>query len=145
MKREDQGFHERVKASRFVTTFKHDEDAAFYRVDFKLGKVVLTINTAHPIFTKLYKPMADVARRAVEIKGGDGEVTLDATMADECGQVLTSLQLLLLSLGLTQIEMMYADTSGERQKVFDNLRRQWSLNLDTQLDFCVDYRVGKSF
>ncbi len=29
--------------------------------------------------------------------------------------------------------MIATDSTGERQKVFDTLRRQWSLNLDTQL------------
>jgi hypothetical protein len=33
----DEDAYQRVQQSRFVTTFKHDEDAAFYRVDFKLG------------------------------------------------------------------------------------------------------------
>ena len=129
----DDQAYERVRNSRFVTTFKHDEDAAFYRVDFKLGKVILTINTAHAFFNKLYKPMAALAKTAVEVHAGDGEGEIDPTTAEECAQVLTNLQLLLLSLGRTQSEMIATDSTGERQKVFDTLRRQWSLNLDTQL------------
>ena len=41
----------RIKSSRYITAFKHDDYWPFYRVDFKLGKVILTINTAHPFFT----------------------------------------------------------------------------------------------
>jgi hypothetical protein len=129
----DEAAYDRVKASRFITTFKHDEDAAFYRVDYKLGKVILTVNTAHAFFDKLYRPLSNVAKRAAELKAGDGEAEIDAATAEECSQVLISLQLFLLSLGRTQSEMVSADPSGERQKVFDVLRRQWSLNLDTQL------------
>ena len=129
----DQAAVERVKASRFITTFKHDEDAAFYRIDYKLGKVILTINTAHAFFEKLYRPLSNVAKRAAETRAADGETEVDAAAAEECSQTLIRLQLLLLSLGRTQSEMIGADATGERQKVFDTLRRQWSLNLETQL------------
>lgn len=131
----DEQAFERVKASRFITTYKNDEDAAFYRVDFKLGKVILTINTAHAFYERLYKPLTSVARAVTETgKGSDGSGdSIDGVLAEECSQVIVNLQLLLLSLGRTQTEMTVADTSGELQKVFDKLRRQWSLNLDTQL------------
>lgn len=122
----------RVKSSRFVTTFKHDADAAFYRVDYQLGKVILTINTAHPFFKRIYEPMSAVAKQVTETSApDDGEDCIDASLADECSQVLVRLQLFLLSLGRTQSEMTIAD--GELHKVFDKLRRQWSLNLETQL------------
>ena len=131
---DDQAF-ERVKSSRFITTHKNDEDAAFYRVDFKLGKVILTINTAHAFYEKLYKPLAAVAKKVTETtKAGDAdEERIDAAVVEECSQVLISLQLFLLSLGRTQSEMMIGDSSGELDKVFDKLRKQWSLNLETQL------------
>ena len=129
----DDEAYQRVKNSRFITTFKHDEDAAFYRVDFKLGKVILTINTAHAFFNKVYKPLSTLARVAVEANAADGEGQIDAATTEEASQVLTNLQLMLLSLARTQSEMIATDASGERQKVFDNLRRQWSINLDTQL------------
>lgn len=131
---EDQAF-ERVKGSRFITTYKHDEDAAFYRVDFKLGKVILTINTAHAFYDALYRPLADVSKKVTESsKLGDGDAeSLDASTVEACSQVLTNLQLLLLSLGRTQSEMTASDTSGDVQRTFDKFRRQWSLNLETQL------------
>lgn len=129
----DEEAFQRLKNSRFTTTFKHDEDAAFYRVDFKLGKVILTINTAHAFFNKLYKPLSAFAKMTVEANVVDGDAQIDATLAEEASQVLTNLQLMLLSLGRTQSEMIVVDPTGERQKLFDNLRRQWSINLDTQL------------
>jgi hypothetical protein len=77
--------------------------------------------------------MSSLAKMVVEAGSGDGEGQIDAATAEEASQVLTNLQLLLLSLGRTQSEMIVADPTGERQKVFDNLRRQWSINLATQL------------
>lgn len=130
----DEQAFERVKSSRFVTAFKHDEDAAFYRVDYKLGKVILTINTAHAFFKRIYEPLAGVAKKVAEsVQGNAPEEFIESTLADECSQTLISLQLFLLSLGRTQSEMTFVDSSGDLQKVFDKLRRQWSLNLETQL------------
>ena len=54
----DEEAFQRIKASRYITVFKHDEYWPFYHVDFKLGKVILTINTAHPFFGKLYEPLS---------------------------------------------------------------------------------------
>jgi len=129
----DEQAFERVKSSTFVTANKHDEDSAFYRVDFKLGKVILTINTAHAFYNRLYKPLATVSKRVAEAtKAGEGdEESFDATVVEECSQLLVRLQLVLLSLGRTQSEMVTAN--DELQTVFDKLRRQWSLNLETQL------------
>ena len=133
----DEQAFERVSnpKTRFITTFKHDEDSAFYRVDFKLGKVILTINTAHSFFEKLYRPLSNLVKRDAEVRAAEGmaggEAEID-TAAEESSEVLIRLQLLLLSLGRTQAEMTASDASGERQKLFDTLRRQWSLNLDTQ-------------
>lgn len=129
----DEQAFERVKNSHFVTTFKHDEDAAFYRVDFRLGKVILTLNMAHPFFDRVYKPLASVAKKAAETTNGEEENPIDSALVEECSQVLINLQLFLLSLGRTQSEMVAADVSGERQKMFDTLRKQWSINLETQL------------
>lgn len=131
----DEQVFERVKSSRFITTYTHDEDYPFYRVDFKLGKVILTLNTAHAFYEKLYKPLATVAKKVTESSragDSDGE-QIDAALVEDCSQVLTNLQLFLLSLGRTQSEMTLSDSSDELQKTFDKLRKQWSLNLETQL------------
>ena len=133
----DEQAYERVRDSTYVTHFRHDEDAPFYRIDFKHGKVILTLNTAHPFYTKLYEPLATLARRTADAESGDGggdeEAVTGNVSAADFANALTTLQLLLLSLGRTQSEMVAADAGGERQRVFDTLRKQWSMNLDHQL------------
>jgi HSP20 family molecular chaperone IbpA len=53
---EQQAF-ERIKQSKYVIEFKHDEYWPFYDVKHRFGRVILTINTAHPFFTELYDPI----------------------------------------------------------------------------------------
>lgn len=135
----DERAYERIKNSRFITTTKHDEDAAFYRIDFQLGKVILTLNSAHPFFEKLYKPLAELSKAGSQpdaMSSPDSTEPIDtgnvdSAMTGVASEALLSLQLFLLSLGRTQSEMVYQDV--ERQKIFDVLRRQWSLNLATML------------
>jgi hypothetical protein len=133
----DEQAFDRVKGSQFITTYTHNDDAPFYRADFKLGKVIMTINTAHSFYEKLYRPLATVAKKVTESKRADGgdddEQTFDAAVVEDVSQVLTSLQLFLLSLARTQGEMTANDAGGDTQKLFDRLRKQWSMNLETQL------------
>lgn len=122
---DDQAF-QRVKTSKYLTIFKHDEYWPFYHADFKFGKVILTINTAHPFFTKLYQPLSKI------VIGNDNSGD-EASAADpEQSQLLVALQLLLLSLARTQSLMCSDDDSAKRQ-LFDNLRRDWSNALQTHL------------
>ncbi|HYI12365.1 MAG TPA: ATP-binding protein [Thermoanaerobaculia bacterium] len=124
----DEEAFDRVQTSRYITTFKHDEDAPFYRADFQLGRVILTINSAHPFFTSVYQPLSKLSklsrRENDDETGGDVEAAAD---------MLPSLELLLLSLARTQSTMLANDTAGELRKIFDRVRRQWSLDLATQL------------
>src|SRR5262249_27525165 len=93
----DEAAYQRISESKYVTTFKHDADAAFSRVDPQWGKVILTVNTAHPFFNLLYKPLAEVAKRTSEFgTAGDEDITIDPELVKSCGEVLLSLELLLL-------------------------------------------------
>jgi hypothetical protein len=130
----DDDAYDRINRSKYITTFKSDEDAAFYRVDYQLGKVILTINTAHAFFDSLYKPLTQIAKRTGEMGIADGdEIAVDSDLVKTCGDALVSLELALLSLARTQAEMMLRDADGERRRTFDQMRRQWSLNLATQM------------
>lgn len=136
LKREEESDEEafqRVKNSRFITVFKHDEYWPFYHADFKFGKVILTINTAHPFFQKLYEPLSLLAKRASAINHADDETEAESDLAAGCSEAVVNLQLLLLSLARTQSEMTVNDESGDRQRSFELLRKQWSMNLATQL------------
>lgn len=124
---DDQAF-ERVKKSKYLTVFKHDDYWPFYHADFKFGKVVLTINTAHPFFTKLYEPLSKMV-----ISNGSSAEDPDAPAdVSEQSDLLVALQLLLLSLARTQSVMCSDDDPGKKQ-LFDNLRKEWSNSLQTHL------------
>lgn len=131
----DDEVYERVKKSKYITDFKYDEDAPFYRVEYKLRKIILRINTAHPFFEALYKPLAQIAKRSADVRiaGEDGDITLDAELVKSCADAVVTLELMLLSLARTQSEMTWNDPEGTTQRMLDKLRRQWSLNLITQL------------
>jgi hypothetical protein len=131
----DEEVYERISKSKYITDFKYDDDAPFYRVEYQLRKVILRINTAHPFFNALYKPLAQIAKRSSDMRviGDDDDVAFDGEIIKECGDALVTLELMLLSLARTQSEMTLNDPDGNTQRMFDKLRRQWSLNLMNQL------------
>jgi len=128
---DDEAF-QRVKSSRYIVVFKHDEDAAFYSVEFRHGRVILTLNSAHPFFDKLYQPLAHLAARLTSMTGnGENEEPIDAEVSQNASSALVSLQLLLLTLGRTQAETV--SNNPDLQPVFKNLRKTWSNNLEVAL------------
>jgi hypothetical protein len=131
----DEEVYERIQKSKYVTEFRHDDDAPFYRVDHKLRKIILRINTAHPFFDALYKPLAQIAKRSADLRitGEEDEVALDTELVKSCADSLITLELMLLSLARTQSEMTLNDPDGATQRMLDRFRRQWSLNLLNQL------------
>lgn len=131
----DEEVYERIQKSKYITDFRYDDDAPFYRVEHKLRKIILRINTAHPFFDALYKPLAQIAKRSADLRiaGEEDEVALDAELVKSCADALITLELMLLSLARTQSEMTWNDPEGSTQRMLDKLRRQWSLNLMNQL------------
>ncbi len=132
LKREDETdeeAYERINRSKFITTFRHDDYWPFYHVDFQFGKIILTINTAHPFFSKLYDPIAQVS-----LSTEDGGANGDEQEADsDASEILVALQMLLFSLGRAQSLMSLDGENSERAKLFEDLRREWSQALKTQL------------
>ncbi|MEH3098685.1 ATP-binding protein [Sphingomonas adhaesiva] len=127
----DEQAFERVQASTYLTQFKHDEYWPFYHADYQYGKVILTLNTAHPFYTKLYQPLVKLVA-AASVDGVDDEET-EGPVDCEANEVVVSLQLLLMSLARTQGQMTAGSEGDERRELFDTLRRQWSDNLRVQL------------
>ena len=127
---------ERLKGSRYVTIFKHDEYWPFYHCDFRFGKVILTINTAHAFFEKIWQPLSELSKMA-----GNGEDPDDESIGGSddvgrtCSEVLVGLQSVLLSLARTQSQICSREhgVDSEFEQLFDKLRREWSSNLATQL------------
>ena len=61
-----------MKASKYLIEFKHDEYWPFYHVEHRYGRVILTINTAHPFFEHLYEPLRKLGSVQAEAMEDDG-------------------------------------------------------------------------
>jgi len=139
LKREDETDEQaldRLKGSRYVTIFKHDEYWPFYHCDFRFGKVILTINTAHQFFERIWQPLSELSKMAGTSEEIDDESTDGLNdVGKTCSEVLIGLQSLLLSLARTQSQLSGRDhdSDSEFEHLFDKLRREWSNNLATQL------------
>ncbi len=118
----DEQAFERVKASKYLITFKYDEYWPFYHVENRFGRVIMTINTAHPFFSKLYEPLKKTTvTAAVEETGDAGEVPVAAEDADG---LVVALDLLLLSLARTQSVLSH--NNEDARKLLDGFRKEWS-------------------
>jgi len=123
----DEEAFERVKSSKYIIDHKHDEYWPFYDVRHRFGRVILTINTAHPFFTGLYDPVSKMSSPATSDEGD--EVTGPASETQD-GPIV-ALDLLLLSLARTQSRL--AGTGDDAKKLLDGLRREWSETYRVQM------------
>ncbi len=125
----DEEAFERVKGSKYIITFKYDEYWPFYHVDHHFGRVIMTINTAHPFFTKLYEPLKKGLVAAVVDDADEvGEVPATTTVLD--GPII-ALDLLLLSLARTQAVL--SNNNDDARKVLEGFRKEWSDSYRVQL------------
>ena len=74
----DEQAFERIKNSKYIIEFKHDEYWPFYDVKHRFGRVILTINTAHPFFSQLYDPL-----RKLGVPSSPEEMEESATPPEE--------------------------------------------------------------
>jgi len=118
----------RVKASKYLIEFKHDEYWPFYHVEHRFGRVILTINSAHPFFEELYEPLRKLGSSTIE---EDDDSGLDAPRSDAQGGPLVALELLLLSLGRAQAQI--GSNNEEAKRTMETLRREWSEAFRVQL------------
>lgn len=121
----DQAF-ERVKNSTYIIDFKHDEYWPFYDVKHRFGKVILTINTAHPFYGQLYDPVRGMSSQPVP-----GAEESHAARTDAPSNPIVALDLLLLSLARTQSRL--AASNEDDGRLLDILRREWSETYRVQL------------
>lgn len=134
----DEEAFERIKNSKHIIHYKHDEYWPFYHVDQRYGKIILTINTAHPFYEILYEPLSRAAL-VLDVRTAEGVVPADGeTGAAEEPQTfkgaqdaLIALQLMLLSLARAQGSMAQQDP--DRMHTFDLFRKEWSDTYRTQL------------
>ncbi len=125
---DDQAF-ERIKNSKYVITFRHDDYWPFYDVRHSFGRVILTINTAHPFYSELYEPVRKLEVPDQSDAGDEGETI--STPPEAKGGAGMALDLLLLSLARTQSRLSQA--SEEAHNILENLRREWSETYRVQL------------
>jgi hypothetical protein len=123
----DEQAFERVKTSRYIIDFKHDEYWPFYEVKHRFGRVILTINTAHPFFAELYEP---VRKMSAPPAGDDGD-ELGMPPAEATQGPVVALDLLLLSLARTHSRL--SATSEDTRRLLDTLSREWSETYRVQL------------
>jgi hypothetical protein len=115
-----------VKASKYLIEYKHDEYWPFYHVEHRFGRVILTINTAHPFFSALYDPL----RKLSLAPAGEDDDRADVPAETQDGPIV-ALELLLLSLARTQGQL--AASSDEARRLLETLRREWSEAYRVQL------------
>lgn len=122
----DEQAFDRVKASKYLIEFKHDEYWPFYHVEHRFGRVILTINTAHPFFTELYDPL-----RKLGVAPVNEDETADTAVYETQEGPIVALELMLLSLARTQGQL--AAAGDEPKRVLETLRREWSEAYRVQL------------
>ncbi len=123
---DDEAF-ERVKASRYIIQYVHDEYWPFYRAERRYGRVILSINTAHPFYSELYDPLRKLD--VLDITG-DEENNSAKHVRDQTGP-LVALELMLVSLARTQAGLSLENEDA--LLTLETLQREWSESLRIQL------------
>lgn len=119
----------RIQASKYVLHYKNDRFWPFYEVERRYGRVILTINTAHPFYDRLYRPLAELALKPTSDGGEDSEVTAPGSESP----LAVVLDLLLLSLARTQSVMGASKEARPAGELFEDMRREWSDTLKKQI------------
>lgn len=119
----------RIKASKYLIQYVHDDYWPFYRAENRFGRVILSINTAHPFFSELYDPLRKLDG-AGNLDADDEENNGARLVRDQTGP-LVALELLLLSLARTQSSL--SNENGDAQRTLETFQREWSETLRIQL------------
>jgi hypothetical protein len=123
----DEEAFQRIKESRYIIHYTHDDYWPFYDVKHRFARIILTINTAHPFFGELYDPVRKLSLLPVETDGDEPELAPNETSRGP----IYALELLLLSLARTQSRL--AANDDDVAKVLELLRREWSDTYRVQL------------
>src|SRR5205085_3482871 len=101
---EDQAFN-RVKESKYLTDFKPQDYAPFYDTEYKFGKLILRVNTAHPFYQKVWQPLHELAKKSIQVPEAEDGLGVGEEVADATRKAFFGLRLLLLSLARAQTQM----------------------------------------
>ena len=131
-KETDEQAFDRVKKSKYLVDLKHEQYAPFYDTEYKFGKLILRVNTAHPFYQKVWQPLTDLAKKTAAATNGDDDDMAEGGMTEATCKPLLGLQLMLLSLARAQTQMSSGDDGETQLQLFRNLRKSWSDILETQ-------------
>ena len=123
----DEQAFQRIKASRYLIKYVHDEFWPFYHAEHRFGRVILSINTAHPFFSELYEPLRKLASQG----NSEQKENSSAKHVREQNGPLVVLELLLLSLARTQSTLSLENEDAHR--TLETMQREWSEALRIQL------------
>jgi hypothetical protein len=126
---------ERVKASPYLIAYKPDRFWPAFVTENHFGRVILTINTAHPFYTRFYEPLLklcqDAAANGIELSENEAD-SATAMSRQKASELVTVLELTLLSMARAQAIMGHDDQ--EVADLLDNFRKSWSDSLKTQIN-----------
>ncbi len=121
----DEQAFERIKGSLYIIHLVYDDYRPFYTADYQYGRIILTVNTAHPFYTRLYRPLEELCVGSADEDEGAG--------GPQDGELLVALQMMLFSLARTQSEMTQGEEREAFSSTFKKIQLDWSENLATQL------------
>lgn len=128
----DEQAFSRVQGAKFLTDLRdRGSYAPFYDTEYRFGKLILRVNTAHRFYQKVWQPLAELS--TVPASAGGSDDAAPGASGDAGRRALLGLQLLLMSLTRAQVQMLNGDQEGEKAELFSNLRKSWSDVLQTQL------------
>jgi len=117
-----------------LITTRHDEYRPFYTCAHKYGRIILTLNSAHPFFQRVWQPLNDLAKTVdISQEGNEDADEVTSGVAATANEVLVAIQLMLLSLARTQSQLSGHDSQSEYRQLFKKLQCVWSENYQTQL------------
>ncbi len=119
-----------IQASKYVIHYKSDRFWPFYEVEYRYGRVILTINTTHPFYEHLYRPLAELSLKQT---GNHGEEESETPEPTAESPLAVALDLLLLSLARTQSVMGSAKEARLPGELFEDMRKEWSDTLKKQM------------
>lgn len=125
----DEDAFKRVQSSKYLIHYKSDRFWPFYEVEHRYGRVILTINTAHPFYERLYRPLAELSLRPAT----EGEDSGEGQDAVAESPLAVALDLLLLSLARTQSVMGASKEARYPGELFEDMRREWSETFKKQM------------
>ena len=106
-----------MKESKYLTDFKPQEYAPFYDTEYKFGKLILRVNTAHPFYQKVWQPLGDLAKKTVQAGDAEGGEGAGEEVAETTRKALLGPAIVAAVAGPRQTQMLTGDATENRPAV----------------------------